>query len=117
MRQNEWGHLVLDTVALLGARRGDAEASARLLGYTDAYYSANEEERQPNESRLADLAATTIAAGIGAHRRDRLRSEGRGIGKAEAWALATSLLAQASDADRPRAQPQATRNRLRLLRR
>jgi predicted ATPase/DNA-binding winged helix-turn-helix (wHTH) protein len=119
MRQNEWGHMVLDTIALLGARNGDVEASARLLGYTDGHYAKNEEQRQPNESRLAELAATTLAATIGAERRDQLRSEGRGIGEQQAWALAAVLLAseQRTDAAAPTAESVPARKRLTLLRR
>lgn len=93
MWQNEWGFLVLDQLALIAARKGRFETSARILGFTDGWYAANKEPRQPNEAELAQRASDLINAALGEDEHARLRAEGAGMTKARAEALARAMLA------------------------
>ena len=93
MWQNEWGYLVLDQMALLAARSGHCEASARILGFADAWYAANKEPRQPNEAAMSRLAADLIDSVLGADQHARLRAEGTGMAKGRAETLVLAMLA------------------------
>ena len=92
MWANAWGHMPLDTLAALAAAAGDAQTSARLLGYVDAYYDHNHETRQPNEARLAAQAVALLDAACGANGYAHWRAEGTQLTRDQARALADSLL-------------------------
>ena len=100
MWRNGWGYLLLDSVALLAAQQARAADAALLLGFVDAWYLQHDDTRQPNELRLATLAAVEGVAALGAQPFAQARSEGTRIGDTQAEALAHSLL--------PRPQPAAT---------
>jgi predicted ATPase len=76
MARAGWLHLLLDPVALIAARRGEAAQAAQLLDWASAWYTRHQELRQPNEARIAaacealitrpaatDAAAADVAAG------------------------------------------------------
>ncbi len=96
MWQNEWGFLLLDQLALIAARTGHVDTSARLLGFADALYAVNKEPRQPNEAVLAQLAAGLIETAIAPDEQARLRVEGAGMTAARAEAMARAMLAAPS---------------------
>lgn len=100
MWRNGWGYLLLDSVALLAAQQARASDAALLLGFVDAWYLRHDDTRQPNELRLATLAAAAAVAALGAQPFAQARSEGTRIGDTQAEALAHSLL--------PQPQPAAT---------
>lgn len=61
-----WGaHFVLDALALVAAELGLCEDAARLLGYTENWYRTHDDQRQPNEERVARLAEKAAREGIG----------------------------------------------------
>ena len=99
MWRNGWGYLLLDSVALLAAQQGRAADAAPLLGFVDAWYLQHDDTRQPNELRLAKLAADAAEAALGTQRFAQARSEGTRLAATQAEALAHSLL--------PRLQPAA----------
>ena len=92
MWANGWGHMPLETLATLAASAGDAPASARLLGYVDAYYSNNRETRQPNEARLAARTVAVLNAACGADGYANWRAEGARLARDQARALAERWL-------------------------
>jgi hypothetical protein len=94
MWTNGWGHLPLDTVAALAASVGDTQASARLLGYVDAYYAGNRETRQPNESRLASRTVALLEAACGTGGYEHWRAAGTRLTKDQARALAETWLSR-----------------------
>lgn len=93
MWQNEWGYLLLDQIALIAARSGRLETSATILGFTDAWYAANHEPRQPNEAEMARLAAEAVVSTLGKEGHDRLRAEGAALAKTQAQLLLQTTLA------------------------
>ena len=101
MWQNESGTDMLNHVALIAARTGQPEAAARFLGFAAAAYVSNQDCAQPNEARLAALAAETIDIALGRGKQEALRAQGAGLSVAEIEALAGGILAGASDATTP----------------
>lgn len=99
MWRNGWGYLLLDSVALLAAQQGRAADAALLLGFVDSWYAQHDDARQPNELRLASLAADATEAALGAQPFAQARSQGRRLADTQAEVLAQSLL--------PRLQPAA----------
>ena len=93
MWRNEWGYLLLDQIALIAARSGRPETSATILGFTDAWYAANHEPRQPNEAEMARLAAEAVVSTLGREEHDRLRAEGATLAKVQAQLLLQATLA------------------------
>ncbi|MEP7057536.1 MAG: winged helix-turn-helix domain-containing protein [Caldimonas sp.] len=88
MWRNDWGYLLLDSVALLAAQDGRCIDAALLLGFVDAWYVAHDDARQPNEARLAGLAAAAAQIDLGADRFAQMRDDGTRLSNAEAEALA-----------------------------
>lgn len=88
-----WGYLLADSLALLAARAGLAEAAARLLGFADAWYVRHDDARQPNEARLAVAVESTMEALPGdSDALLRWRRQGRELDEAAARALAEDVL-------------------------
>jgi predicted ATPase len=92
MWANGWGHLPLDALAAIAAAAGDAQTSARLLGYVDAYYSDHHETRQPNEARLAARTTALLDAACGEEAQATWRAEGARLTRDQMRAIAESWL-------------------------
>jgi predicted ATPase/DNA-binding winged helix-turn-helix (wHTH) protein len=92
MWHNGWGHIPLDTLALLAAAAGDMATSTRLLGYVDAYYAYNQETRQPNEVRLAARTMALVESACGKNGYAHWRAEGARLDRDQARALADRWL-------------------------
>jgi predicted ATPase len=82
-----------DNLALLAARTGRPEISARVLGFTDAWYMANQERRQATAQHLSSLAAEAAGVALGENEQMRIRDAGAAMTAAEAERLLKSLLA------------------------
>ena len=91
--RNGWAYLLLDSLAYLSARDGQALFGARLLGVADAWYANHGDERQPNEASLERLAAAAIKAALGDDSAAQIRAEGRALGDADAQAIARQVAA------------------------
>jgi hypothetical protein len=87
-----WGiHFVLDALALTAAERGRCEDAARLLGYTDHWYRAHDDNRQANEARIAQRARELATKALGEARFRLLVNEGESLPEREAELLATQV--------------------------
>jgi tetratricopeptide (TPR) repeat protein len=92
MWANGWGHMSLDTLAVLAASAGDTRTGARMLGYVDAYYVNNHETRQPNEARLAARAVALLESACGSNGYTHWHAEGAQLARDQACALADRWL-------------------------
>lgn len=96
MWQNESGTDLLNHVALMAARTGRHVVAGKILGFAEAAYAANQDVAQPNESRLAALAAEAIDVALGPGEQGVLRAQGAKLSVVEAEALARGFLADMS---------------------
>jgi len=99
MWQNESGADLLNHVALIAARMEKAAVAAKLLGFADAAYAANQDRPQPNEARLAALAAEAIDAALGPGEAAGLRARGAKLSADEAESLAREVLTDVGAAE------------------
>jgi len=89
---------VLDAVALPATERGRCEDAARLLGYTDHWYRAHDDNRQANEARIEQLARDVATTALGEARFRLLANEGESMPEREAsfWQRKLRLLCDQS---------------------
>ena len=92
MIANESGPYLFDRLALIAARVGAHEVSARLLGASDARFERDGAPRQPNELRVASLAAQGSEAALGAMHFVKLKAEGARFSLTESFEIAQELL-------------------------
>jgi predicted ATPase/DNA-binding winged helix-turn-helix (wHTH) protein len=105
MWANGWGHLPLDTLAVLAASAGDTRTSASVLGYVDTYYSVNRETRQPNEARLAARTVALLDAACVRDGYTHWHAEGAALANDHARTLAERWLNRESDCPDARERP------------
>lgn len=70
--------------------------AAKMLGFAEAAYGANQTPLMPNEARLVALAAEAIDAALGPAEQAMLREQGAKLSAGEAEVLAREFLADAS---------------------
>lgn len=95
MWQNESGTDLLNHVALIAVRVGRPADAARMLGFAASAYAANQDLAQPNEQRLADLAAEAIGVALGPGSQEALRAQGAQLPVRALMALGCDVLAEA----------------------
>jgi predicted ATPase/DNA-binding winged helix-turn-helix (wHTH) protein len=78
-------------------RRGQIDAAALLLGWSDAQCAKDDAPRQPNEERLIAQARADLEATMGAEAFAGSRAAGARLGEAELVALISEALAQAPE--------------------
>lgn len=92
MIANDLGHYLFDRLVLIAARTGAHEVAAQLIGASDARGASDGEPRQPNELRLASLAAQESEAALGAEHFARLKAEGAALTAAQSFEIAQEFL-------------------------
>lgn len=95
MWQNELGTELLNHVALLAARTGQPAVAALILGFAAAAYATNQDRAQPNEARLAALAAEAVDISLGPGELDAFRLQGAALSVAEVESLGRAVLEHA----------------------
>ncbi len=105
---SDWGYLLADSLALLAARAGRWTDAGLLLGFVDAWYEIHADERQPNEARLALLAAATVEGAIGTSQLAHLRRDGALLTDAHARLLAQSVTGTRLDGELAGAYSEST---------
>lgn len=101
MWHNGWGYLLVDSLALLAAEEQGFEDAALLLGFVDAWYARHNDERQPNEARLAAMTTQAVQTALGPTRFGLLRDNGANLSDAEAHALSARGTANLGRAPEP----------------
>jgi predicted ATPase/DNA-binding winged helix-turn-helix (wHTH) protein len=82
----------IQALALVAARSGDPARAARLLGYVDAVYAADEKSREATETAVHQLLLIELDAALPAAERETLRAEGAGWTEEQAAAAALAGL-------------------------
>jgi tetratricopeptide (TPR) repeat protein len=78
---------VLDYLALRAALAGKLEDAARIAGYADSRYTAQNETREPNEARACERLQALLRDKLDAEKIERLLAEGAKLSEDEACRL------------------------------
>jgi len=84
--------LILSHVAVLCALRGRPADAARLLGCSDAWYSANQSRPNSAVAKLEQMASTELDAVLGGAEFARLRAQGAAMVGDEPYRLARAAI-------------------------
>ncbi|MEO8137660.1 MAG: hypothetical protein ABI831_27220, partial [Betaproteobacteria bacterium] len=98
IRSHPFSGAIFNHLALIAARTGQPVAAARLLGFADRWYAGNHDSRQPNEARLAELAAAAIETAIGPAQLAEVRGAGGEFTLAQAEDEARKVLTVSAEA-------------------
>ncbi len=63
-------------LAFAATKRGDTEHAARLQGFVDAFYAAQQATRQPTEQATSELTLAALTSALADKDRDRLMQQG-----------------------------------------
>jgi chaperone required for assembly of F1-ATPase len=102
--QNSMSGYFLCHLALLAASLSRLEEAAQMLGYVEAWFTANQYTREPSEERSLRLATEAVEARLEAAQIKALRRTGAGMNEAQARALTQETLGEAGQSEPSRSR-------------
>jgi hypothetical protein len=89
--QHEQAGFLVDHLALLAARQGQADVAAQLAAWSHVWYPAHGHQREANEARALQEASTLAREALGADGWARAAAQGAALDDAGALRLARSV--------------------------